>query len=119
MLALAAPLGFMLMLAYFGSMLVAMGTGHPIMQVIMTVILVLVGAILLNIALPYISDVFQAIDGNRFVVFDQELGLIAVLLKNFFGVILIAGFIGGAWTIVGQMRNSGATSHASFAGSGM
>ena len=55
MLALAAPLGFMLMLAYFGSMLVAMGSGHPIMQVIMTVILVLVGAILLNIALPYIS----------------------------------------------------------------
>ena len=119
MLALAAPLGFMLMLAYFGSMLVAMGTGHPIMQVIMTVILVLVGAILLNIALPYISDVFQAIDGNRFVVFDQELGLIAVLLKNFFGVILVAGFIGGAWTIVGQMRNSGASSQASFAGSGM
>ena len=119
MLALAAPLGFMLSLAYFGSMLVSMGAGNPILQVVMTVVLVLIGAILLNIVLPYISGVFYSIDGERFIVFDQELGLVAGLLKNFFGVILVSGIIGAAWSIIGQMRGGSQGGRSAFAGSGM
>ena len=116
-IALAGPIGFMLSLAYFGSMLIGSATGHPILRVIMLVVLVLVGAILLNIVLPYIAGVFHAIDGNRFAVFDQELGLIAGLLKNFFGVVLISGIVGSAWSIIGQMR--GGSAQGSFTGSGM
>ena len=120
MLALAAPLGFMLALSYFGSMLISMGGGQPIIQIVMTVVLVLIGAILLNIVLPYISGVFYAIDSERFVVFDQELGLVAGLLRNFFGVILVAGVIGSAWAIIGQMRASSAGGgRAAYQGSGM
>ena len=117
-IALAGPLGFMLALAYFGSMLIGMATGHPVLRVVMVVILVLIGAILVNIVLPYIGDVFLAIDGRRFIVLDQELGLIAGLLRNFFGVIFVSGIIGSAWSIIGQIRGSG-TSSASFQGSGM
>ena len=117
-IALAGPLGFMLALAYFGSMLIGMATGHPVLRVVMVVILVLIGAILVNIVLPYIGDVFHAIDGQRFIVLDQELGLIAGLLRNFFGVIFVSGIIGSAWSIIGQIRGSGSSS-ASFAGSGM
>jgi hypothetical protein len=116
-IALAGPLGFMLALAYFGSMLIGMATGHPVLRVVMVVVLVLVGAILVNIVLPYIAGVFNAIDGERFVVFDQELGLIAGLLRNFFGVIFVSGIIGSAWSIIGQMR--GGTASGSFSGSGM
>ena len=120
MLALAAPLGFMLALSYFGSMLISMGGGQPIIQIVMTVVLVLIGAILLNIVLPYISGVFYAIDSERFVVFDQELGLVAGLLRNFFGVILVAGVIGSAWAIIGQMRaTSAGGGRAAYQGSGM
>ena len=117
-IALGGPLGFMLALAYFGSMLIGMATGHPVLRVVMVVIVVLVGAILVNIVLPYIGNVFHAIDGQRFIVFDQELGLIAVLLKNFFGVLFVSGLIGSAWSIIGQIRGSG-TSSGSFQGSGM
>ena len=116
-IALAGPLGFMLALAYFGSMLIGQATGHPVLRVVMVVVLVLVGAILVNIVLPYIAGVFNAIDGERFVVFDQELGLIAGLLRNFFGVIFVSGIIGSAWSIIGQMR--GGTASGSFSGSGM
>ena len=117
-IALGGPLGFMLALAYFGSMLIGVATGHPVLRVVMVVIVVLVGAILVNIVLPYIGNVFHAIDGERFIVFDQELGLIAVLLKNFFGVLFVSGLIGSAWSIIGQIRGSG-TSSGSFQGSGM
>ena len=117
-IALAGPLGFMLALAYFGTMLIGTATGHPVLRVVMVVILVLIGAILVNIVLPYIGDVFLAIDGDRFIVLDQELGLIAGLLRNFFGVIFVSGIIGSAWSIIGQIRGSG-TSAGSFQGSGM
>ena len=117
-IALAGPLGFMLALAYFGSMLIGMATGHPVLRVVMVVILVLIGAFLVNIVLPYIGDVFHAIDGQRFIVLDQELGLTAGLLRNFFGVIFVSGIIGSAWSIIGQIRGAGSSS-ASFAGSGM
>ena len=118
-IALAAPIGFMLALAYFGNMIMeGMSDTHPILKVVMVVIMVLVGAILVNIALPYIADVFIAINPQRFVVFDQELGLIATLLRNFFGVIFVAGIIGSAWSIIGHMRGA-STSSASFQGSGM
>ena len=53
MIALAGPLGFMLALAYFGTMLIGTATGHPVLRVVMVVILVLIGAILVNIVLPY------------------------------------------------------------------
>ena len=117
-IALAGPLGFMLALAYFGSMLIGSASGDPVLRIVMTVVLVLVGAILVNIVLPYIASVFNAIDGRRFAVFDQELGLIAGLLRNFFGVIFVSGIIGSAWSIIGQMRGSG-SAQKSFQGSGM
>ena len=117
-IALAGPLGFMLALAYFGSMLIGSATGHPVLRIVMVVVLVLVGAILVNIVLPYIAGVFNAIDGERFAVFDQELGLIAGLLRNFFGVIFVSGIIGSAWSIIGEMRGGG-SAQGSFQGSGM
>ena len=104
-LALAGPLGFMLALAYFGNLMATAGSGHPLLQIVFVVLTVLVGALLVNIILPYIANVFHAIDGDRYTVYKiGGLGLIATLLKNFFGVIFLAGIVTAAWTLVGKIQ---------------
>ena len=54
----------------------------------------------------YLGDAFDAVNGDRFVVFDETLGSLAETIAEFWGVLAFAGLINIA-TIV--WRNYGST----------
>ena len=65
---------------------------------IATIIMVVLGAIitvsLLSTFISFISTAYDAIDANRFTVFAGGLANLAVVIKQFWGVVLIVSFFG-------------------------
>lgn len=65
---------------------------------IATIIMVVLGAVitvsLLSTFIGFISTAYDAIDANRFSVFNTGLANLAVVIKQFWGVVLIVSFFG-------------------------
>ena len=105
--ALAPPLALLFALGSFGqSFLKNMGS-HPILAAVMTVIMMLLVATLLNTFVPFLTAAFEAIDKQRFVVFDEGLGNVSTVVGNFYGVVLVASMMMIAWQVVKHLKGGG------------
>ncbi len=105
---LAPPLALLLTLGSFGSAFLRKVGSHPILAAIGMAITLLLVATLLNTFVPFLEDAFLAIDSNRFLMFDQGLGSLSVVIGNFFGVVLVAGMMMIAWEMLKSMRGGDA-----------
>ena len=104
---LAAPVALMFELAKLGHSFVANFSDNAILSAVITVIMFLVVATLLNVFVPFLTGAFTAVDANRFAMFDSGLGTIAVVIRNFWGIVLIGSLLGVAWSVIGSIRGSG------------
>ena len=101
---LAPPIAIMVVLGSFGSSFIRNMGGHPILAAIVTVVGFLMVSTLLNSLVPFLTDAFGAVEAKRFVMFESGLGNVSVIVKRFYGVVLVAGLIVVAWTILSTMR---------------
>ena len=101
---LAAPIALLFALGTFGTSFLKNMGNHPILAAVLTVISFLLVATLLNTFIPFLSGAFEAIDPNRFVMYDQGLGNVASVIGNFFGVVVVSSIMMVAWQLVQQLR---------------
>lgn len=101
---LAIPVALLMALGSFGhSFLRNMGL-DPILSAIFTVIAFLLLSTLLNVFIPFVSDAFNAIDSNRFLMYDEGLGVLADVIGNFYGVVIVASIMMVAWKAMSALR---------------
>ena len=103
---LAPPIAVMLALGSFGQSFIKNMGGNPIMAAIVTAITLLLVSTLVNTLVPFITEAFTAVDGNRFVMFSQGLGAVSLIIRQFYGVVFVAGLIMIAWAVFGAMRGN-------------
>ena len=103
---LAPPIAVMLALGGFGQSFIKNMGGNPIMAAIVTAITLLLVSTLVNTLVPFITEAFTAVDGNRFVMFSQGLGAVSLIIRQFYGVVFVAGLIIIAWAVFGAMRGN-------------
>ena len=104
---LAAPLALLFALGSFGTSFMRNMGSHPILAAVVMVILLLLVATLLNTFVPFLTDAFEAIDKNRFQMFDEGLGSLSVVIGNFYGVVVVASMMMVAWQVVKHIRGEG------------
>ena len=104
---LAAPVVLMFELGKLGQNFATNFTDNAILGAVITVIMFLVVATLLNVFVPFLTGAFSAVDSNRFAMFDSGLGTIAVVIRNFWGIVLIGSLLGVAWSGLGNIRGGG------------
>ena len=107
---LAPPVAILAVLGAFGASFIRNMGGHPILAAIVTVVAFLMVSTILNSLVPFLTDAFEAIDANRFVMYDSGLGNVSVIIKRFYGVVLVAGLIVVAWSVLQSMRGGNAIS---------
>ena len=112
------PIGALIGLASFGNAFVQKMGLSPLMGAIVLVIGFLLIGTLLNVLTPFIDNAFNALDGNRFKMYDEGLGTLAGVIGNFFAVVLIGGLIYVAWNVINQFRNTGTGSGGNMFGLG-
>ena len=105
---LAPPIAVMLVLGGFGQAFLRGIGGHPILKAVVTIVVLLLVTTLLNSLIPYVQDAFAAVDGDRWLMFDEGLGSVSTIVSRFWGVILVAGLIMISWEVVGSMRSGSA-----------
>ena len=104
---LAPPIALMFELGSFGTSFMTNIGGHPILAAVITGIVLLMVATLLNTFIPFLLIAFNSVDGRRFVMYDEGLGNIAVVVRNFWGVVLIGSMLTIAWQVIKSMRGGG------------
>ena len=106
--ALGMPLGAMTAVVFFGQAVVSSGvSGQGASQVLVAiaaVVIILVAVQMFQQFAGYLGDAFDAVNGDRFVVFDDTLGSLAETIAEFWGVLAFAGLINIA-TIVWRNYN--------------
>ena len=105
---LAPPIAVLIALGYFGQSFMRQMGGHPILAAVVTVIVMLLVATLVNSLIPFLTTAFTAVDGNRYVMYSEGLGNVSVIIKRFYGVVLVSGLIIIAWSVIGQIRGKNA-----------
>ena len=80
---------------------------HPILAAVLTVIMLLLVATLLNTFVPFLTDAFEAIDKNRFIMYDEGLGAISTVVGNFYGVVVVSSMMMIAWQVIKHLRGGG------------
>ena len=95
--ALGMPIGAMTAVVFFGQAVVSSGvSGQGASQVLVAiaaVVVILVAVQMFEQFAGYLGDAFDAVDANRFVVFNETLGTLAVTIAEFWGVLAFAGLI--------------------------
>ena len=104
---LAPPLALLFALGTFGQSFLRNMGSHPILAAVLTVIMLLLVATLLNTFVPFLTAAFEAIDKNRFVMYDEGLGNVSTVVGNFYGVVLVASMMMIAWQVVQHLRGGG------------
>ena len=104
---LAPPIALMFELGSFGTSFMTNIGGHPILAAVITGIILLMVATLLNTFIPFLLIAFNSVDGRRFVMYDEGLGNIAIVVRNFWGVVLIGSMLTIAWQVIKSMRGGG------------
>ena len=106
--AIGMPLGAMTAVVFFGQAVVSSGvSGQGASQVLVAiaaVVIILVAVQMFQQFAGYLGDAFDAVDGDRFVVFNETLGSLAETIAEFWGVLAFAGLINIA-TIVWRNYN--------------
>ena len=106
---LAPPIALLFVLGSFGTSFLRNNMGsHPILAAVLTAIGFLLLATLLNTFIPYVSGAFDAIDPDRFLMYQEGLGALAGVIGNFFGVVIVASIMSVAWQVIGSMKGGGA-----------
>ena len=111
-MAILLPAGALGFLGYLGAQLVQQNIGGGTLAVAIgaTVAVVLVGSLLPEIFEP-LDDLYNALDGNRYQVYDEGIGKLGGILGNFLGISLIGGLITlGVMLWKGRDGSSSATS---------
>jgi hypothetical protein len=107
---LAFPIGAMVSLGQFGGSFM-MYHGGSGMQMIISGVLILVGLLLLVIlgstVIPFVGDALNALDKDRYYIYGTQLGGIAPILGDFWGVIFVGGIIAVVWQAVNFFKGSG------------
>ena len=101
---LAPPIALLFALGTFGTSFLRNMGSHPILAAVLTVITMLLVATLLNTFVPFLTSAFTAIDKNRFVMYDEGLGNVAIVVGNFYGVVVVASMMMIAWTLIKSIR---------------
>ena len=106
--AIGMPLGAMTAVVFFGQAVVSSGVegsgASQVLVAIAAVVIILVAVQMFQQFAGYLGDAFDAVDGDRFVVFDETLGSLAETIAEFWGVLAFAGLINIA-TIVWRNYN--------------
>ena len=103
---LAPPIALLFTLGTFGSSFMRNLGSHPILAAVLMAIILLLVATLLNTLVPFLVTAFSAVDGNRFAMFDQGLGNVSVVVKNFYAVVLVSSMMMIAWSTFQYIRGS-------------
>ena len=104
---LGLPIGALIGLASFGSAFVNRLGANPLMGAITMVIGLLLVGTLLNVLTPFVNNVSDSINGARYIMYDEGIGTLSVVISNFFAVVLVAGLIYVAWQVIGQFKTAG------------
>ena len=95
--AIGMPIGAMTAIVFFGQAVISAGvSGQGASQVIVAigaVVVILVAVQMFQQFAGYLGDAFDAVNGDRFVVFDETLGSLAETIAEFWGVLAFAGLI--------------------------
>ena len=106
---LAPPIGLLVSLGSFGSNFMSRVTGgsHPVIGAILAVITLLIVAVLFNVFVPFLNGAFDAIDRNRFVMYNEGLGNLAAVIGNFLGIIVVSSMLSVAWSAIKAFKGGG------------
>ena len=104
---LAPPVLLLTVLGSVASDFVKRAGGSPIIAMVIMGVIVLLFATILNTMIPFLTDAYEAIDGNRFRAMDEGIGSLSTVIGNFFGVSLVAGALSVAWTLFNSVRTGG------------
>ena len=95
--AIGMPIGAMTAIVFFGQAVISSGIGgqgaSQVMVAIAAVVVILVSIQMFQQFAGFLGNAFDAVDGDRFVVFDETLGSLAETIAEFWGVLAFAGFI--------------------------
>ena len=107
---LGLPIGGLVSLGQFGSSFIQQAGGGG-MAIIMSGVLMLVGLLLLAILgssiIPFAGTAVDALDADRYVMYGGNLGGIAPILGDFWGVALVGGVVAVGWQVISFYRNAG------------
>ena len=95
--AIGMPIGAMTAIVFFGQAVISSGIGgsgaSQVMVAIAAVVVILVSIQMFQQFAGFLGNAFDAVNGDRFVVFDETLGSLAETIAEFWGVLAFAGFI--------------------------
>ena len=95
--AIGMPIGAMTAIVFFGQAVISSGIGgqgaSQVMVAIAAVVVILVSIQMFQQFAGFLGTAFDAVNGDRFVVFDETLGSLAETIAEFWGVLAFAGFI--------------------------
>ena len=95
--AIGMPIGAMTAIVFFGQAVISSGISgqgaSQVMVAIAAVVVILVSIQMFQQFAGFLGTAFDAVNGDRFVVFDETLGSLAETIAEFWGVLAFAGFI--------------------------
>ena len=95
--AIGMPIGAMTAIVFFGQAVISSGVSgqgaSQVMVAIAAVVVILVSIQMFQQFAGFLGNAFDAVNGDRFVVFDETLGSLAETIAEFWGVLAFAGFI--------------------------
>ena len=95
--AIGMPIGAMTAIVFFGQAVISSGISgsgaSQVMVAIAAVVVILVSIQMFQQFAGFLGNAFDAVNGDRFVVFDETLGSLAETIAEFWGVLAFAGFI--------------------------
>ena len=95
--AIGMPIGAMTAIVFFGQAVISSGIGgqgaSQVLVAIAAVVVILVSIQMFQQFAGFLGTAFDAVNGDRFVVFDETLGSLAETIAEFWGVLAFAGFI--------------------------
>ena len=103
---LAGPVMLLVQLGSFARSFMHSTGMHPLLGVVLMLLVLLLVATLLNVFVPFLEGAVFAIDPNRFLMYDTGLGQLSIVVRSFYGVVLVAGVLMVIWELWSQV-NSG------------
>ena len=95
--AIGMPIGAMTAIVFFGQAVISSGVSgqgsSQVLVAIASVVVILVAVQMFQQFAGYLGNAFDAVDGDRFEVFEEPLGSLAETIAEFWGVLAFAGLI--------------------------
>ena len=101
---LAGPVLLLTEVGTFASSFARRAGGNPILSIVITLIVLLLVGTMMQTFVPFLSDAFEAIDSQRFLMYDSGLGKLATVISSFLGVVLVAGLLMLGWSLWQNLR---------------